>query len=211
VPGAPVTFAGGAREKRWKQAVEAAVPLAISDTQFTGLAINFAIPDARKQDLDNLSEPVLSVVVNRLGWFAGRRPNLQWLALRKAVAHELGCWISPLSSPPVDWLPAHEMMVDETYAALLPSSATTPGLAEWIDKRCRSAGDCRYAVRLRFGDRLNLGDVATGVVKPIIDCMWPIWGGSAKAPDDWRVDQLLLQRECDEVPPGAVGIRVWSL
>src|SRR5437879_5422229 len=105
VPGTPITFAGGEREKVWRELLMAHVPEAPGGASRPGLAIEFAIPDPRKQDLDNLAEPVLPVVVNKRGWFGGRRPNLQWLALRKAPASALGCRISPLTEPPADWLP----------------------------------------------------------------------------------------------------------
>jgi hypothetical protein len=102
-------------------------------------------------------------------------------------------------------------MVDEIYAARLPTSAKASQLTDWIAERCTSCGDRRYATRLRFSSRINLGDVATGAVKPMIDCMWPIWGGSAKAPEDWRVDRLMLERECGDLPAGTVAVAVWAL
>jgi hypothetical protein len=39
-------------------------------------AVAPAIGYAEGADLDNLCEPVFSVLANRLGWFGGSRPNV---------------------------------------------------------------------------------------------------------------------------------------
>jgi hypothetical protein len=211
VPGTPITFAGGEPEKAWKQLVVAHVPGAPAETTETGLALEFAVPNSRKQDLDNLAEPVVSVVVNRCGWFGGRRPNLQWLALCKTVARPLGCRISPLAKAPEHWTPARAPIVNEAYLGSAPVSATSSDLAAWLADRCEPGVDRRYAVALRFADRPNLGEVATGKVKPVIDCMWPMLGGSPGNPEDWRIDTLMLSRESPDLPAGAVAITAWAL
>jgi hypothetical protein len=211
VPGTPITFAGAEREKVWRGLVMAHVPEAAGNTSHTGLAIHFAIPDPRKQDLDNLAEPVLSAVVNTRGWFDGRRPNLQWLALRKAPATSLGCRISLLAEPPPDWLPTSDPVVDGSYAGPFPTSGTSTEFAAWLADRCSQGRDARYAAAFRFAEHPNLGEVATGGIKPFIDCMWPLLAGSAGKPEDWRIDNLLLTRECEDVADDAVAITVWAL
>jgi len=195
----------------WKRAVLAHVPDAPAITSQTGLAIEFAIPDPHKQDLDNLAEPVLSVVVNQRGWFGGRRPNLQWLALSKAPGDALGCRIIPLDEAPVDWLPDDLAVIDEIYLGPLPTSARSVEFAAWATERCTMGGDVRYAAAISFGGRRNLGDIATGAVKPIIDCLWPLWGGSPRDPHDWRLDRLLLTQCCEDVPSEAIMISVWAM
>ena len=50
----------------------------------------------------------------------------------------------------------------------------------------------RYAVTLEFGtSAINLGDIATGPVKSVIDNLYPIVGGTRGAPDDWRIEPLI--------------------
>jgi hypothetical protein len=210
VPGVPITFASGEREKRWKETVIAAVPTPPATTEQTGLVIEFGIPEGSRQDLDNLTEPVLSAVINHRGWFGRRRPNLRWLALCKATADDPGCRLQPLLEPPENWLPTSDCLIDELYAGIRPTAATSVDFAAWIAARAKPSA-ANYAVELRFADRPNLGDVATGVVKPLIDCMWPLWGGNPHQPEDWRLERLLLIRESPGVPDRGVGIKVWAI
>jgi hypothetical protein len=46
-----------------------------------------------------------------------------------------------------------------------------------------------------FPDRINRGEIATGAVKAIIDCLWPIIGGKPRAPEDWRIEELMVERK----------------
>lgn len=211
VPGMPVTFAGGERERQWRETVAAFVPAATSVTAHTGLTLEFVIADPRKQDLDNLAEPVLSTVINRNGWFGGRRPNLVWLALSKESGAELGCTITPLEESPDSWMPDTSPLLDETFPGPLPRSATGTELAAWISERCAAGGDARYAVALRFAGRKNLGEVATGGMKPILDCLWPLLGGTPGAPEDWRIDRILLTRGADDIASASAEVRIWQL
>jgi hypothetical protein len=212
VPGAPATFATS-REQAWKDTMHAHVAPAAATTPQTGLAIEFAIPQARHtahaQDLDNLAEPALSTVVNRQGWFGKSRSNLRWLALRKTHASTHGCRITPLHEPPA-WLPTQTPILDELYHGPRPTSAASVELPAWIAERCTpSDTSARYALRLRFPDSPNLGDIATGIVKPIIDCLWPQLGGTPASPEDWRLDTLLLVRACENTPTGSIAISLW--
>lgn len=212
VPGDPVSFAGGAREKRWREALLDHVPEAPAITEQTGLAIEFAVRNPDRQDIDNLAEPVLSVVVNKRGWFGERRPNLRWLALRKDPSTSPGCRIRPLHAPPSEWLPRTGAILDGVYRGPAPASATSVEFTAWVAQRCPSHADARYAALLRFADqRLNLGDIATGTVKSLIDCMWPVWGGSADRPADTRLDRVVVTREADNMPDHAVALTIWII
>ena len=67
------------------------------------------------------------------------------------------------------------------------------------------------ACELLFGSRtINLGDIATGRVKNVIDCLYPALGGTAGAPDDHRIRALEVRRNCSEAPLDGVIVRLWN-
>ena len=74
------------------------------------------------------------------------------------------------------------------------------------------AGDHPLAIQLAFADpRVNLGDIATGRVKTVLDCLCPLLGGEPGDPCDYRVRWLLVRKGIAGVPPGGVRVTVWSL
>ena len=63
-----------------------------------------------------------------------------------------------------------------------------------------------------FGtDRINLGDVAAGVVKSFIDCFYSIWGGAVGCPSDHRIHELTVAKGVEGITPVSVMVRVWRL
>jgi hypothetical protein len=65
---------------------------------------------------------------------------------------------------------------------------------------------------LRFGAQaINIGDIATGVVKSLIDCLYPVLGGSAGDPADDRIDVLTVVKGAEGIPPGSVEVCLWPL
>lgn len=66
----------------------------------------------------------------------------------------------------------------------------------------------RYAPALRFGGAPTIGDIATGRVKAVVDCLYPLRGGVAGKPDDWRITAFRVEQASPGVPNGAVAIAV---
>ncbi len=215
VPGQPTPFAGQERERVWKEAIAAHTPVPATDSH-TGLTVRFVMTGAqdggRGGDLDNLLDPVLSVVVNRLGYCGGRRPNLKWLAASKQFAEATGAEIDLGARRPA-WSPesAREELLDGIYDGPLPKSATDSVFADWVRARISAdLDDGRVAVRLQFAAQsVNLGEVATGKVKPLIDGLWPLLGGTPRSPEDWRIRVLLLEKGVQVA--GEVSVSVYSL
>ena len=81
----------------------AAIPVAPAAHAGDGLFADFRIAPATPKspgfDLDNLLDPVFSVVINSRGWFGGHRANLRWVAARKKAA-ETGVCVAVLEHPP---------------------------------------------------------------------------------------------------------------
>src|SRR5262249_26357590 len=67
----------------------------------------------------------------------------------------------------------------------------------------------RYRGSLRFGTSAgNIGDLATGPVTATLDCLYPVLGGVAGAPEDWRIVGLYVEKDVAAVPDGSVAISV---
>jgi hypothetical protein len=211
VPGRPTPFAGGQNERAWKEAIARHVPASGQESIHHAVSVEFALNAAREgtrsSDLDNLLDPVLSVVVNRLGWCGGRRPNLAWVRAEKAYRGTNGARIALERGSPM-WPPLGigRAVVDGSYGGDLPRSARDETFAGWV--RAAAIGTVRTyaAVRLTFATAtVNLGETATGPVKPLLDCLWPVLGGTPAAPEDWRIRVLLLEKGAS-----GVGVEVWA-
>lgn len=207
IPGEPATFATSG-EKPWRQRI--AETLAGTRVSATGLSLKFVLPSSDiwklKADLDNFCEPVLSVLINRLGWIGGQRPNLDWWHAEKRIGEPTGLLVSTeLEGPSHRIAKASTVIFDGRYTGKLPKSATEAGIPEWIDslgrRRAHRLGP--IGLCLEFADRrINLGDIATGPVKSVIDCLYPIVGGQERAPEDWRINYLLVTRRPSSVSTG---------
>ena len=215
VDGRPAPFAT-AGERPWKEAVAAALSSTPPEPHGSFLELDFAIAPAvgyaRGADLDNFCEPVFSVLANRLGWFAGRRPNIQAFRARKTLAEVTGCRIRILGERWHDpWIEGL-VLLDGVSGGPLPVSARDEAFAGWVAGAMvrPAAPGLLVAVELRFSGAVNLGDIATGRVKNVIDCLYRVLGGSPGAPNDSRIEVLEATR-MDGGVPGSVRVQVVEL
>jgi len=200
IPGFPATFAT-AREAPWREALEKALPNAPDGVIPIGVLLSFSVEATTRGgqgfDLDNLCEPVFSVLVNRKGFFGGKRPNIRWWHASRRVASPGGCRIEPSNhnSPPQL---EGDVVFAGKYQGELPRSASETAIAHWIEttgSQCQILPEDTIAVSLDFGTpSINIGDFATGRVKSVIDNLYPILGGVAGAPDDWRISELCVAK-----------------
>jgi hypothetical protein len=121
----------------WKAQIMSTVPVAPVTHAGDGLFADFRIapPTAKSPgyDLDNLLDPVFSVVINSRGWFGGCRPNLRWVAARKETARETGVYLAVLGDPPDLWVESRvEVGLNDVYRDHLPSSAAVEDYAIWV-------------------------------------------------------------------------------
>ncbi|MBK7369395.1 MAG: hypothetical protein IPJ04_16295 [Candidatus Eisenbacteria bacterium] len=214
VSGVPCTFAT-AGERAWKQAIADALRDAPTPRGCSGLMLEFALstfrPGGQPRDLDNLCEPVFRALANTLGWFDGSCTNLEWWSASMSVASPTGVRLRALPSR----MPASRRQapaLEFVYSGPLPRSGTDASMPAALSSRVSRplAGEA-IACELLFGSRtLNLGDIATGRVKNVIDCLYPALGGKAGAPDDHRIRTLEVRRNCSEAPLDGVIVRLWN-
>ncbi len=161
-------------------------------------------------DIDNLCEPVFSTVINRLRWFCGSRTRLVWFLATKRPGADLGALISiTADAAPQAASVVVVPMLAATWSGSMPSSGRDVEFLAWIQAQGAPVPDGQLAVSLEFGgSRVNIGDVATGPVKHVIDCLQPVVGGRPGSPDDHRIVRLLVVKEVLGIPEGDVRISV---
>ena len=217
ITGEPATFATK-RERPWKEAIRKAIPGGESCCQSGGMLLDFQVESSQRGgqlfDVDNMCEPVFSTAINQLGWLGGRRPNILWFRARRLLKAPSGCSVHlEQSTAPEFGQVGHRLMFRDVYTGPLPKSGTAPELPAWLAELpgVPSATSNGVSIRLSFaGTKVNLGNIATGVVKSTIDCLYPLLGGAAGAPDDWKVNSLQCEKGAADEPAEGVLIEVWS-
>ena len=214
VDGQPASFAT-AGEAPWKETLAAAADGITFDPAGTVLALEFTV-SARQgypqgPDIDNLCDPVIGTLVGRLGWFCGKRPAIQGLWARKRVGPRTGCEISVFAGWQQVALGNVPVLLDATWTDELPRSGRDLVFAQWVGRELQGlpSPGSRIAVRLAFGGRMNVAEIATGRVKNVIDCLWPVLGGVPGAPADDRV-AILAATQQDTTVAGTVRVTVIS-
>ncbi len=209
VAGNPASFATAA-EAAWKLALHEQLAAETPDAVANFLELDFGVSSRigypLGPDLDNLCEPVFSVLVNRLKWCSGSRPAIRGFRATKRLASPTGCRIRASRDGWVTNAPQGRVLLDATYAQPLPHSARDSTLAGWVSTEMTGpprSGAC-FAVALIFTSPLNLGDIATGRLKNVIDCLSPVIGGTQGSPADDRI----LQLEATKVDGPPVGLQI---
>ncbi len=208
--GEPYTFAT-AGEIPWRQTMIESIPEKFNG-EYSGVELKFHyVPSIHGQplDVDNLCEPVFTILVGKKKYFGGKRGNIQWFRAEKIpdVKGKLELELSE-SIPEIQM---NFLIFDEIYEGDLPKSATDKEFAEFIknhtEKRLRENDEC--AVKIQFNSRnVNLGNISSGAIKPIIDCLYPVLGGIVGAPDDHMIRTLLVEKGVNNVPQGSVRIMI---
>jgi len=206
------------KERPWKEAVEREIPRRRDSMVETGVDFEFHLTGADTDpwvpDLDNLCEPMFSVLVNRLGWFGGKRANIRWWRASKRHEGKTGCRVRLWSGavPKLGWGP-NRLVVNAVFKGPLPLNAQNERMLSWsrsLQPNQRPFASWRYCLLLWFGDpSLNLGEIATGSVKSTIDCLVPLLRGEFGVPDDRWVTALQVEKGVAGVPKTGVEVLLW--
>lgn len=214
VPGTPATFATKG-EKTWKETLGQHISRP-ADGDSCGIKLEFLLPTLAPNnhplDIDNLCEPVFSVLIGKKGWFGGKRTNLKWWNASKSSNENSGLSLSmePASAPELTELYGAPFF-DNVYEGVLPRKATDPQVSTWLNNiYLHGEENERYILNIQFGGDINIGEIATGKVKSLIDCLYPIIGGSLGKPEDWRIDILQVEKGVKSLGENAVRIRFWK-
>ena len=189
ITGTPTPFANPG-EKEWKNQLNKQIPPSTGGDE-KGVTIN--INYNGRGDLDNLLEPILSVLVNKKNWFHGKRPNIQWITATKQTGTP-GCTIKTSTNPNP---PPHTgtPIYTTTYQGTLPNKTNQQLLKHIQQTYQQKPANTPITVELTYtGTKINLGDIATGPVKSTIDNLQPILGGPTNNPDDHKITKLQIHK-----------------
>lgn len=217
VPGVPSTYSNGEPEAIWKAILSQTLPAAPLTAAAHGMTADFLVPlsvwGREGNDLDNLCDPLCSILINQKGWLGGRRPNLMWYCVSKNPGAPSGARVAVHNDSPPSFKPeADAEIIHDVYSGPLPKNVQDPLLARWVESHRRCDGLWkRYHVLLQIeGKTLNIGDVAKDYgVKGIVDSLYPLLGGDAENPGDDRITMLQVEKGV-MLPSGALRLVVWG-
>lgn len=208
--GSPYPFATSG-EAAWKQALSAAIPEGPVGQQTEGVEVTFQHRTFLRRnqpfDLDNLCEPVLSVLVNTKKWFGGGRPNIQWIRARKIFDPNEGCLLtlSAVDPTPIEG----DLVLEHLHLGPLPKGARDPALYQALSGFPTVSPTQCFGVSLKFVNHaVNLGEIATAPVKSLIDSLFPVIGGTVGRPHDWRITELLVSKQSKPSEEPTVEVKV---
>jgi hypothetical protein len=211
INGFPATFATN-REKIWKQQL----CQALSGKQYyeNSIDLQFVFTKSNYEnhefDIDNLCEPVFAVLASSLRWFSGKRRNITLWTARKCIGKEQGLFIRSINSNTL--LTSNSIpLFDEVYDGVLPTKATDKNIPSWIKEFGQFKVVEKCSVRLEFQNTpVSIATISSGKVKPIIDCLYPIIGGTPGAPNDEIIEMLTVERVNNTTQRSAIRITIWE-
>ncbi len=149
-----------------------------------GIKLEFIVSAWKRRghhfDLDNLAKPVFDVL---------EKPQVEFVDIFVKQGADPGVWIQVSDEwPPV--LRAGSFWLRR----LLVGSQKHEGVHHSLRSLPPLAGDFPLCVRLLFYEPVLLTDFGfEGSVKPTLDRLWPIIGGTSSRPGDYRIRHLSAQ------------------
>ena len=225
VTGEPALWSAGAdprsvtREEQWKCCVKDA--LQGSQPAPKTILLHFAVREWTRRghhfDLDNLVTPVFRAIYGN--------SNRERTDARAA----LSSWRAVIGQSPAPFLlldfldtvvcfdhPSDgRFIIDDTWSGTLPanSRALDYGMPAWVQQHMSGylpLDSDRFGVQLIFSDSVaDLSRPEEKPIKPVIDCLYPMFGGMPGRGEDWK--KLYLQVERRPGMEGSCHIRCWLL
>ena len=104
ISGVPATFATKG-EQPWKEMLRESIEESAGE-YYQGMKLKFILPTMAPNnnplDLDNLCEPVFSVLINNRSYFGGKRSNVIWWQAEKMIGEPTGLELILDSSDSID-------------------------------------------------------------------------------------------------------------
>ena len=106
-----------------------------SISQSDSLDLEFRLPESMffmdGYDLDNLCDPVFTVLTSKMGWYGRKQTNINsWKAVKKP-GDASGLWINQVQDVDVVFNPS-SVVFDAKYDGKLPKSARDPEIPDWL-------------------------------------------------------------------------------
>jgi hypothetical protein len=198
VEGEPATFLTR-REKEWRVRIREGIGNFKVPSNH-GIVLRFVVSSWRRRghhfDVDNLGKPIL----DELG-----RPKCTFVEAELRVGQVPGAEIAVAQAPSMEverslWLrdlPRKSVRRPDADPALVETAAIGRGHS------------VRAHLEVHEDDNLTNFDF-TGFVKPTLDRLWPILGGSALRPEDHRIHHLIVTRSTHRPSGISIGIEVMN-
>jgi len=204
--GEPKTYSTNG-EKEWKEKIRNVIGnyRIYKEGTYHGICMRFFLSPEKikKIDVDNLCEPVFSSVVNWCNWFYGRRSNIGWWHAEKVLVYdrrESGLLLK-ISGKYV--LPRIENIYGSPIFDMIFAYEDIGKIQSLFNKRVQMKTSDRFAVRLMFGDeKVNIGEIATGLIKKIIDKFFP---------RDHNIYTLQVQKGIKKPKQSYIRISIWKI
>ncbi len=215
VAGEPALWLGSGYEA-WKQILRDAIPpegVAPPAGMMLEFRVTSLLRSGHRFDLDNLVSPVFQALLGPRA--SAQRRSLTWwrasIAEYRPSALSLSFCDEPAGALTV---PNGELVLDCRPPAPYPTDSREGG-SDFVEcvraelASYTSGPDDRFAVEIAFGsDVKDLSWVEERPLKPVIDCLYPVFGGTGGAPDDWKTF-LLQVRRADPELDRACSVRIW--
>lgn len=212
IPGRPATFATR-HEVPWRDTIKRYI--AGNKNIYHSVELEFFITKENIEkyafDVDNLCEPVFAALASGMGWYSGKRSNIQSWKASKKEREISGLILKDVEGIEFEHAP-EKLLFDGTYRGIFPNKATDFEIPIWLmSTKEMLRVDNKCSIRLLFGSKnLSIATISAGKVKPIIDCLFPILGGVAGAPDDHKITDLYVRKAVEGLTDDQVRISVWE-
>ena len=217
VAGEPALWLGSGYEA-WKKTLAESVPFDHYPPS-SGIVLEYRVSSMLRSghrfDLDNLVSPVFQAVLGKRA--SSARMHLNWwrasIAEYKPPALALSFCGGSTEALVV---PNGDLVLDCKIAAPYPTDSREGG-RDFVAAIRAGLGshvpghDDRFAIDIAFGrDVKDISWVEERPLKPVIDCLYPVFGGSGGAPDDWKTFLIQVRRD-DPGLDRECAVRVWRV
>ena len=208
----------GSGYEPWKKTLAESV-LAEHAHSPTGITLGFGVSSLLRNghhfDLDNLVTPVFQALLGKRR--SASRVSLAWwrasLAEQRPPALVLAFCDEPAAALTV---PNGESVLDCRIPAPFPLDSREGG-RDFVEAiRVGLSGHTpapqdRFAIELAFGP--DVGDITwveERPLKPVVDCLFPVFGGTGGDPHDWKMTLIQVRRD-DPKLNHECSVRAWRL
>ncbi|MGI6670537.1 MAG: hypothetical protein ACOX58_03035 [Christensenellales bacterium] len=196
IPGTPASFATRS-EKTWKE--QLLTCLSHSKYYHSSLELKFVLPETslvyKGHDLDNLCDPVFSVLASSLGWFEGKQSNIDGWQAVKTIGNNTGLELRQVRRIE-EKIPEKAIIFSDCYYGKIPHGALDPEIPRWLQKFDKlETSSNNIGISLVFvNHRRSIASLSDGMVKHVIDCLYPLYGGIGGRPNDHLISNLTIKR-----------------
>lgn len=224
IEGEPVLWSAGAdlrsaaREAAWKQRIRTLVT--DSPSRPHALLLQFTVSQWTRRrhrfDLDNLVTPVLRAIYGDFvrGTVGIRTLLMGWRATiaQSPVPHLLVTFVDGIDA--VGQSPSGvSFLLQEEWTGLPPHNSRdlNNGFPDWVQAHLPGhtpTESDRFGVCLTFGRRVSdITRPEEKPIKPVIDCLYPMFGGGPGTGQDWK--KVFLQVSLDPALEATLRLTCW--